>query len=76
MSLRSSSSCDSICSDKVSLLAETAPKPQRCNADVVPAELRQNPRRTSSTRSGCPPKLVHQQDRKVNFVDSLVGMFL
>ncbi len=37
----------------------------------VPAELRQNPRRTS--RAGCPPPLVRQADRKVNFVDNLVG---
>jgi len=43
---------------------------------VVPSELRQNPRRSSTsstTRSGCPPPLVRQADRKVNFVDNLVG---
>lgn len=42
----------------------------------VPAEQRQHPRRTSAptaTRTGCPPALVRQCDRKVNFVDSLVG---
>lgn len=41
----------------------------------VPQGLRQNPRRTNSgatTRNGCPPPLVRQSDRKVNFVDSLV----
>ncbi|KAI1768189.1 hypothetical protein GGR53DRAFT_15614 [Hypoxylon sp. FL1150] len=41
----------------------------------VPQELRQNPRRTNSgatTRNGCPPPLIRQSDRKVNFVDSLV----
>ncbi|KAI2615354.1 hypothetical protein GGR54DRAFT_297522 [Hypoxylon sp. NC1633] len=41
----------------------------------VPLELRQNPRRTNSgaaTRNGCPPPLVRQSDRKVNFVDGLV----
>ncbi|KAL1883396.1 hypothetical protein VTK73DRAFT_8963 [Phialemonium thermophilum] len=41
----------------------------------VPRELRQNPRRTSASstaRSGCPPPLVRQCDRKVNFVDNLV----
>ncbi|KAI8966106.1 hypothetical protein F5Y11DRAFT_343798 [Daldinia sp. FL1419] len=41
----------------------------------IPQELRQNPRRTSSSatsRSGCPPSLIRQSDRKVNFVDSLV----
>jgi hypothetical protein len=42
---------------------------------VEPAQPRLHPRRTSasSTRSGCPPPLVRQCDRKVNFVDSLVG---
>jgi hypothetical protein len=38
--------------------------------------LRQNPRRTSSSatsRTGRPPTLVRQADRKVNFVDNLVG---
>ncbi|KAK0615753.1 hypothetical protein B0T17DRAFT_510330 [Bombardia bombarda] len=41
----------------------------------LPLELRQNPRRTSSSatsRTGCPPTLVRQADRKVNFVDNLV----
>ncbi|CAJ2504223.1 Uu.00g116170.m01.CDS01 [Anthostomella pinea] len=41
----------------------------------VPQELRQNPRRTSNStaaKSGCPPALVRQSDRKVSFVDSLV----
>ncbi len=43
--------------------------------EVVP-ELRQNPRRSShsaTSRTGCPPPLVRQADRKVNFVDNLVG---
>ncbi|KAK1252630.1 hypothetical protein MKX08_003817 [Trichoderma sp. CBMAI-0020] len=50
----------------------TAPIP----IPAVPAELRQNPRRTASSSgsSGChPPSLVRQSDRKVNFVDSLVA---
>ncbi|PNP48709.1 hypothetical protein TGAMA5MH_00163 [Trichoderma gamsii] len=50
---------------------QTAPIP----IPAVPAELRQNPRRTasSSSSSGChPPSLIRQSDRKVNFVDSLV----
>jgi hypothetical protein len=49
---------------------------QQPMADVVPAELRQNPRRTASgphSKAICPPTLVRQSDRKVNFVDSLVG---
>lgn len=39
------------------------------------AAPRTHPRRTSASaaRAGCPPPLVRQSDRKVNFVDSLVG---
>ncbi|KAI1379840.1 hypothetical protein F4677DRAFT_452900 [Hypoxylon crocopeplum] len=50
-------------------------KKQQQPQSEVPQELRQNPRRTNSgvtTRTGCPPPLVRQSDRKVNFVDSLV----
>ncbi|KOS17671.1 G1/S-specific cyclin pas1 [Escovopsis weberi] len=43
---------------------------QQQNAIVVPAELRQNPRRT--TGPGRVASLVRQSDRRVNFVDSLV----
>ena len=42
------------------------------------SERRPNPRRTRSsttTHTGCPPALVRQSDRKVIFVDSLVGKF-
>ncbi|KAK4236305.1 hypothetical protein C8A03DRAFT_45683 [Achaetomium macrosporum] len=41
----------------------------------LPAELRQNPRRTCNSaisRTGRPPSLVRQTDRKVSFVDNLV----
>ncbi|KAJ4298554.1 PHO85 cyclin-5 [Collariella sp. IMI 366227] len=41
----------------------------------LPVELRQNPRRTSTSatsRTGRPPSLVRQSDRKVSFVDNLV----
>ncbi|KAF6834274.1 cyclin [Colletotrichum plurivorum] len=43
-------------------------------APVVPAELRQNPRRTgaNSTRSRPPPALVRQSERKIVFVENLV----
>ncbi|KAF5872935.1 putative g1 s-specific cyclin protein [Botrytis fragariae] len=47
---------------------------QRLPVEIAPEE-RQNPRRTSvgsSTRTGRPPTLIRQADRKVNFVDSLV----
>lgn len=43
-------------------------------AEVVPEQ--RHPRRSSlgsTTRTGCPPSLVRQSDRKVNFVDNLVG---
>lgn len=44
--------------------------------EAVPPELRKNPRRTSaacSSSRGCPPTLFRQVDRKVEFVDKLVG---
>ena len=53
-----------------SYFAKTAPRAE------VARELRQNPRRTkagASTRSGGPPVLVRQCERKHNFVDNLVG---
>lgn len=45
----------------------------------APPELRQNARRTSISlisRSGCPPPLPRQNERKVNFVDNLVGKII
>ena len=54
-------------------LTSTWAKPRLQPQVEVPPELRQNPRRTSTSRSGCPPSLVRQCDRKVNFVDNLVG---
>ena len=48
----------------------------KLDAPVAP-ELRQNPRRTSQDKGGLachrPPPLVRQNERKVNFVDNLVG---
>jgi hypothetical protein len=71
-----SESCDPYCYSQQTAAAqsETATSHIRSRSDV-PQELRQNPRRTSAsttTRSGCPPSLVRQCDRKVNFVDNLV----
>jgi hypothetical protein len=45
---------------------------------VVPSELRTHPRRTNSNASSAPsarppPCLLRQSERKVNFVDNLVG---
>lgn len=61
----------------------SACNPSKVTECVVPPELRKNPRRTAypSTASNgaptscsrLPPPLVRQCDRKVNFVDSLVG---
>lgn len=47
-------------------------------ADVtsVPAQQRQHPRRSSLAKHQRPPPLVRQADRKVNFVDNLVGEFM
>lgn len=48
---------------------------QQPKVAALPAEMRQNPRRTSTgphSKAACPPSLVRQSDRKVNFVDSLV----
>lgn len=42
----------------------------------LPVPLGRNPRRTSvgpATRTGGPPALVNQEDRKIKFVDNLVG---
>jgi hypothetical protein len=41
----------------------------------VPAQQRQHPRRSSLAKHQRPPPLVRQADRKVNFVDNLVGEF-
>jgi PHO85 cyclin-5 len=40
---------------------------------VVPSEQRQHPRRSSTLHNRAPPPLVRQAERKVNFVDCLVG---
>jgi hypothetical protein len=43
-------------------------------AAEVPAEARKNPRRTSASASSRrPPSLVRQSDRKLSFVENLVG---
>ncbi|PKS09503.1 hypothetical protein jhhlp_004120 [Lomentospora prolificans] len=72
--LRSSVSFDSICAAaRPDASRETTRQiqPAAPASDAVAPDLRQNPRRTGS-RGSCPPKLVHQHDRKVNFVDNLV----
>jgi hypothetical protein len=40
---------------------------------AAPLDQRQHPRRSSTTISQGPPTLVRQSDRRVNFVDCLVG---
>lgn len=63
-------SCDSYCAP---VSRKTVLQPRHAS-EVVPTELRQNPRRSAggSKARGCPPTLVRQSDRKVNFVDNLV----
>lgn len=78
-----SDSCESFCSSQQSTHADNALAHRRSmfqnkTEAAVPVELRQNPRRSGPgirARGACPPALVRQCDRKVNFVDSLVGMF-
>lgn len=64
-----SDSCDSQCAP-VKTKLPTIP----CSSNALPSELRQNPRRSGGGPKprGCPPALVRQSDRKVNFVDNLV----
>ena len=60
-------------------LPRAMPKGLAPKADgVVPSELRTHPRRTNSYASSAPsarppPCLLRQSERKVNFVDNLVG---
>lgn len=74
-----SDSCDSFCYSKQTGSADSTLKYRRriqqAPTEAVPVQLRQNPRRTSTgphSRAACPPALIRQSDRKVNFVDSLV----
>ena len=47
--------------------------PSYAEVTSVAQDQRQHPRRNSLARSQKPPSLVRQCDRKVNFVESLVG---
>ncbi|KAG5948931.1 hypothetical protein E4U53_006103 [Claviceps sorghi] len=77
-----SDSCDSFClSKRATSTAQNVVNSRRSlhqhePETAVPAELRQNPRRSAPGshpgRSALPPALVRQSDRKVNFVDALV----
>lgn len=78
-----SDSCHSYFSSQESSTTTRRPdlltKQRQQQQQAVPVELRQNPRRTAAAAGGAgcpPPSLVRQSDRKVNFVDSLVGTFL
>ena len=55
------------------LLKVNAPCPSYADVTSVPVSQRQNPRRCSLSRNQKPPPLVRQRDRKINFVDALVG---
>lgn len=71
-----SESCESYClSKQTSCESATSFSRSLHQAEALPAELRQNPRRTAAgahSRLACPPPLTRQADRKVNFVDNLV----
>jgi hypothetical protein len=47
--------------------------PSYADITSVPKQQRQHPRRCSLSRSQKPPQLVRQSERKINFVESLVG---
>lgn len=47
--------------------------PSYADITSVPKEQRQHPRRCSLSRNQKPPQLVRQAERKINFVESLVG---
>lgn len=49
------------------------PAPSYADVTSVPSEQRQHPRRSSVARKSKPPPLVRQFERKVAFVDNLVG---
>ena len=51
----------------------TQQAPSYADVTSVPSEQRQHPRRSSLARNQKPPPLVRQCDRKLNFVDNLVG---
>lgn len=55
------------------LLKANAPCPSYADVTSVPAPQRQHPRRCSLSRDQKPPPLMRQRDRKINFVDNLVG---
>lgn len=55
------------------LLKTNGPCPSYADVTSVPAPQRQHPRRCSLSRNQKPPPLVRQRDRKINFVDNLVG---
>lgn len=48
-------------------------QPTYADVTSVPLAQRQHPRRSSLARNQKPPPLVRQADRKLNFVDNLVG---
>lgn len=54
-------------------LKPNVPCPTYAAITSVPAPQRQHPRRCSISKGQKPPPLVRQSDRKINFVDNLVG---
>lgn len=54
-------------------MASLLQPPSYADVTSVPRQQRQHPRRCPLSRGQRPPTLQRQQDRKVNFVDNLVG---
>lgn len=60
-----------------SLLTSSIPFAQALQdgSTLLPLDQRQHPRRSSLARNQKPPSLTRQCERKVNFVDNLVGKY-
>lgn len=58
------------------ILKPIVPCPTYAAVTSVPAPQRQHPRRCSISKAQKPPPLVRQRDRKINFVDNLVGKLM
>lgn len=58
------------------ILKPSVPCPTYAAVTSVPAPQRQHPRRCSISKAQKPPPLVRQRDRKINFVDNLVGKLM
>src|SRR5215469_11558420 len=63
----------SLCQDDLHRTVRKVVPPFKIEEHPVAPELRQNPRRSSISSNRGPPSLIRQNERKGQFVDSLVG---